>query len=99
MVLFIFKIAFVIGEEVHIYNLQGIELKKIHVGPVYSICLSASMQNSGQEKNSEHYAENSYYIDVSDNNLSGNPHLKFGDDDEFDIEDEKHGLIIQTLDK
>lgn len=65
------------------YGIKGEFIKNVDVcEQVYSICVSASIQNEGYEKRSEFYNENSFYIDVSDSNIEGNPLMNFGDDDE-----------------
>ena len=72
---------------------------------VYSICVGASIQNSGWDMSKKFYQDNSYYIDVTDSNLDSNPALMdfkndFGFEDEKDAKEtiEEH-LVIQTMDK
>ena len=75
---------------------------EVFVPRVYSICVSASIQNSGQEKITEFYQENSYYIDVNDSNLNSNPLMNFAKDFGFDNDEgdvQPPYLIIQTMNK
>ena len=63
------------------------------------MCASASIQNSGYEKLTEFYQENSYYIDVNDSNLNSNPLMNFGDqfgfENDRDEKEEAHkGYLI-----
>ena len=78
---------------------------EIFASKVQAICLNASIQNSGFERSTNFYQDNSYYIDVTDSNLEGNPILKnfqsnFGfENEEAETSNKPPYLLIQTIEK
>ena len=69
---------------------------EVFASKVQALCLSSSIQNSGYDKCTDFYQDNSYYIDVTDSNLESNPLMNFQNDFGFDndVAEEKPPYIL-----